>query len=345
MPLRFPKRNHRLRFFLGIGSLFALLFIALWLLSPQTRWRYSSPLPAPRAMYVSATLSDGTILFGEDTSTLGPRHYQIYDPKTDSWTVPKNNPDGVLPNTQNHIDGSFWEMITQCEHPFTVIDGDFQQVWPSFTSSDAAAVRSPLHRPDGTLFWFEGQFLLTDSKEFPLKRLKPPPSFLSQRLNTFLLPSDRLFWVAYSNLYPTHVEEAIYSFKTDSWLILSDPKGTIGQTCTLLPDGKILAIGGACYIPQSWISNRCEALYDYLVTLHYFAVRPTGNYPPVTTCRLYDPATNTWSITQPLNTPRAFHTANLLPNGRILVSGGYTRADDNATTATCEIIDLKEIDP
>src|SRR5439155_1004256 len=37
---------------------------------------------------------------------------------------------------------------------------------------------------------------------------------------------------------------------------------------------------------------------------------------------IFDPATGTWTLTQPLPGPRSEHTATLLPNGKVLIAGG-----------------------
>jgi len=82
------------------------------------------------------------------------------------------------------------------------------------------------------------------------------------------------------------------------------------HTATLLPSGKVLVVGGY--------------------------TEPHGP-PPValSSAELYDPATGSWSPTGSLATARYDHTATLLPNGKVLVAGGY----NNAALASAELYD------
>ena len=80
------------------------------------------------------------------------------------------------------------------------------------------------------------------------------------------------------------------------------------HTATLLPNGKVLAAGGS---PGE---NSTMA-------------RPSAE--------LYDPATGTWAITGALSVARRHHTATLLPNGKVLITGGSNSSD--APLASAEL--------
>ena len=51
---------------------------------------------------------------------------------------------------------------------------------------------------------------------------------------------------------------------------------------------------------------------------------------------LYDPASGTWTATGSLATARDYHTATLLPNGKVLVAGGVDNTD---VLASAELYD------
>lgn len=78
-----------------------------------------------------------------------------------------------------------------------------------------------------------------------------------------------------------------------------------GHTATLLQNGQVLVTGGCITFPS------CTEFAGV--------------------SELYDPATNVWTTTKSLNLARAFHTATLLRNGKVLVVGGCIKPKPIAT--------------
>ena len=66
----------------------------------------------------------------------------------------------------------------------------------------------------------------------------------------------------------------------------------------MLPNGKVLLVAGVDNSPNGGVT--------------------------ITNAELYDPGSGTWSDTGFLMTARAYHTATLLPNGKVMVAGGYS---------------------
>jgi N-acetylneuraminic acid mutarotase len=85
------------------------------------------------------------------------------------------------------------------------------------------------------------------------------------------------------------------------------------HTATLLPDGKVLVAGGSTSrdddFSSSGITNSVER---------------------------YAPSVGTWTPAAPMNIARSLHTATLLPNGLVLVTGGITTV---GSTKTAELYD------
>src|SRR2546423_10983488 len=105
----------------------------------------------------------------------------------------------------------------------------------------------------------------------------------------------------------------VYNPSTGSWTNAPGSVGARGDhTATLLQDGRVLVAGGQFY------------------TTH------VGN-PTLKDAFIYDPATGTWSATASMANLRARHTATLLPNGKVLVAGGYS--SDGGGRPTAELYD------
>jgi hypothetical protein len=76
----------------------------------------------------------------------------------------------------------------------------------------------------------------------------------------------------------------------------------VHHTATLLPSGKVLVVGGENLpVPGS----------------------STDNLIVLASAELYDPVSGNWTATGSLSVARRNHTATLLPNGKVLVVGGY----------------------
>lgn len=86
-------------------------------------------------------------------------------------------------------------------------------------------------------------------------------------------------------------------FAQSNWISATDMSSTRQRhSATLLSDGRLLISGGA---------------------LDFWGEVASA------TCEIYDPATEAWSSAGAMTVARSSHTSTLLPNGKVLVTGGY----------------------
>jgi len=129
--------------------------------------------------------------------------------------------------------------------------------------------------------------------------------------------------------------------------------GRFLHTATLLQNGKVLIVGGALtstsnpdataevYDPATGIFSKTGAmatareqhtatlLADGRVLIVGGATsRGTGDLQATATVEVYDPSTGSFSVTGSMAAARIYHTATLLPSGKVLVAGG---GDENST--------------
>ncbi len=122
---------------------------------------------------------------------------------------------------------------------------------------------------------------------------------------------------AHGNAGQTTLASAeVYDPKTGTF----SPTGsmTIPRTCataTLLADGRVLVAGGN---PDDW-----------------------GMASSLASAEMYDPATGTFSATGSMHKPRCDATSTLLPDGRVLVAGGFFITAGTGMDASAELYDPK----
>ncbi|CAF3884692.1 unnamed protein product [Rotaria sp. Silwood1] len=90
----------------------------------------------------------------------------------------------------------------------------------------------------------------------------------------------------------------LYDPSTGNWTITgSMHDARFGHTASVLTNGKVLVTGGASTSPNTNYLNSAE---------------------------LYDPVTGIWTTTGSMNNARYEHTASVLTNRKVLVTGGYS---------------------
>lgn len=121
----------------------------------------------------------------------------------------------------------------------------------------------------------------------------------------------------------------LYNPATNTWSVAGTlPTPRYGHTATLMPSGKVLVVGGTNGLGPDHVRWLASA-------------------------EIFDPRTNTWSFAGTLAFARRYHTATLLPSGKVLVVGGMNRkgeplgsaelydADDNTWSAAGALVSAR----
>jgi len=133
-----------------------------------------------------------------------------------------------------------------------------------------------------------------------------------------------------------------------------------GHRAALLKDGRVLVVGGwttrgplksaELFNPRTgtWSTTGSMSLDRYataLARLRDGRVLADGGcisgcLATTVTAELFDPTTGTWQATAgAMSSPRYYHSATLLQNGKVLVAGGCDASGCETVTATAELYD------
>src|SRR5262245_43752126 len=292
-------------------------------------WNLTGSVNTPPGGHTATLLPNGKVLVVGDFND----RTELYDPATETWTVTGNLnttpsprhtaallPDGqvlVVAAGDPDIGGNIWD-TAELYDPSSGL-------WRIAGSLNTGRIgHTAILLPDGIVLVAGGWGAVTRGPNFAqfgvlsgaeLYEPATGTSFVILDLNTprmrhtaTRLPNGKVLVAGGDTKFfggQTNGAE-LFDRATGTWTITGN-LSTVrsAHTATLLPDGKVLFAGGH---------------------VGSFPLTNIGN------SELYDPATATWSVTASLNTARSGHTATLLPNGKVLVAGGFGGTDRLSST-------------
>ncbi|HLP29832.1 MAG TPA: kelch repeat-containing protein [Geothrix sp.] len=297
-------------------------------------WSNPSSVPTiPRRVFGLTHLPDGrVVMFGGSQPTTSAPLYDtwIFDPTSGNWTQTGRMRNGRF----NHAwgTGADGKIFTVGGYAFdaTMLNGPEAEWFDPATSSWSPMSPPRVNRQTGhsVTVLKDGRVLVVGSVGYsaPGAEIYDPTTDTWKDAGTqqdvdfrlyhqaVVLPDGRVLVAGGYNAFylTTPLKACIYDPVANTWATAGTPGHEhISGIMALLPNGKVLLAGG---------SNDLSKIKG------------------ATESDLYNPATNTWSVSGPLNTPRTFPHFAVLSDGRVFLHGGYDPNKDHFLEST-EIYD------
>ena len=285
------------------------------LYDPATRsWTFTGSLTRPRAGHTATLLANGKVLVvGGSSGTESGMTAELYDPVTGNWSST-----GSL-NT------------SRVAFTTTLLATGKVLVAGGVDVSDQALASAELYDPSTGTWTFTGD-LITARFDHTATALLDGKVLVASGL----IDDDDLYGPVMT------VDAELYDPFTGAWSSASSLKWfRWGHTATRLLDGNVLIAGGSYEtvpaelfdpVTGTWqdVGDMKEGTWGHTATLLSdggvivvgggAVARP---WPIIAATESYEPATATWMDSGTLNVARSSHTATLLPDGTVLVAGGY----------------------
>ena len=300
-------------------------------------WTATGSLTQERQRYTATLLADGNVLVaGGDTTSA-----ELYDPVSGTWTA-----------TGTMVTVHYGPAATRLTDGRVLVAGGGSASAPASASAELYDPASGTWSATGNMVsaWGTGA-----------------------TFTATVLADGRVLVAGYGgdnpDLDPAPPE--LYDPASGTWTATGNmvtPR--YGHTATLLADGKVLVAGGGCcgkkyldsaelFDPDSgtWTAtgsmvaarggsasnsasgaHSATRLADGRV-LVVGGMADSGGRPILASAELYDPGTGTWTATGSMGVSRLGHIAALLPDGRVLVGGGYTSYSPEVPVASAELYD------
>lgn len=184
----------------------------------------------------------------------------------------------------------------------------------------------------------------------------PTGSMTTKRVGSkaVLLRTGKVLIIGGSNHEDGSLASAeLYDPVTGTFTATGSMKEKGGGLLTVLADGRVLVVGGynEIYDPATGafaltgkLDLQQSSTATLLTVLKNGKVLLTGSvtYPaetPLAKAELYDPASGSFTAIGNMTKARAKQAATLLPDGRVLITGGMDRSGPQGRTASAEIYD------
>ena len=325
------------------------------------KWTVTGSMHVGRAFQPATLLQNGKVLVeGCDAFGVGGKTAEIYDPATGKWTLTGSMhvarcghsaillPDGRVLVAGGRSDANVWSSM-EIYDPKTgrwSLAGDL-----SSTRSNAALAllsNGAVLAPAG----FAVNTIPRDSADLYTERSHTSVGTPSLNLSRWdyianLLPNGQVLVAGgvTQNDATTSTSE-LYDPVKNLWSFTGSTVGEAPGVSVLLNTGQVLATAPSqLYSPASgtWTSTNGQLniprINNSLTLLPDGRVHIAGGCSGVSSCQLvlqsevYDPTTQTWRLDAVMNVAREVQSATLLPDGKVLVAGGFTGGYQQLTSA------------
>jgi N-acetylneuraminic acid mutarotase len=351
---------------------------------PRTgRWTATGQMSVARASHTATELSNGQVLVagGESGQSDGDRvlaSAEVYDPRTGRWTVTGamtqsryNHTATRLPDGTILVAGGQEESVAGHALSNTERYEPQTGTWTATAGMTAARTgHTATLLPNGLVLVAGGNALTTVGPTEVSTELFDPHARHSGLIDTSkaraqftaTLLSNGLVLVTGGVYAPPSLlsrsSAELYNPRRGTWAVTgSMSEARASQTATLLPNGRVLVVGGfnstgilasvEVYNPQTgaWTATgrlHTARAYQTATLLPDGSVLVAGGLSTtgatLSSAEVYTPRTGAWRVTPPMRTACASHTATLLPTGRVLVAGGVSGKADRVL-ASAEVYD------
>ncbi|HEX9096406.1 MAG TPA: kelch repeat-containing protein [Candidatus Dormibacteraeota bacterium] len=243
-------------------------------------WSAAANLITGREEHTATLLQNGTVLVAGGTDGRGTAlaKAELYDPKTNRW---------VSAGTMT---------TTRLDHTATLLrNGKVLVVGGLDTSIPSNTLASSEFYDPNTNRW---------SPAASMRASRARQSATALLDGRVLVVGGQTFTVRDAGLFTNQLLGAeVYDPVTNAWSSTAPMlQNRVGQSATLLQDGRVLVAGGGDGQTSS------------------------------SSAEIYDPKQDRWSAAAPMTTDRQGHTATLLRSGDVLVTGGVNRQAQSPVT-------------